>query len=68
MVFLVASFFGPRKTKRLTPLSLRHGEATQAGTAKPPVRRGGGDGNAASLPGAWVGNHPGLPGLRSATV
>jgi hypothetical protein len=26
------------------------------------VLRGGGDGNVTSLSGAWVGNHPGLPG------
>ena len=26
------------------------------------VLRGGGDGDATSLPGAWVGDHPGLPG------
>ena len=29
------------------------------------VLRGGGGGNATSLPGTWVGNHPGLPGPRT---
>ena len=38
-------------------LELHEGKLSRA------VPRGGGGGNATSLPGTWVGNHPGLPGL-----